>query len=169
MISTLPSVEFKIRENSEWTTKSTEELFVGTNIMLALPGAFTPTCSSTHLPGYDLLYDEFKALGVNEIYCLSVNDSFVMNAWAKELGIKNIKMIPDGNAEFTRQMGMLVNKADKGFGYRSWRYAIVTQGNQITQSFVERGYMDNTSEDPFEVSDADTLLTYMRGLIAKAA
>src|SRR6056300_626488 len=162
MITRLPSVTFKIREDGEWTEKTTDEMFVDRNIMLALPGAFTPTCSSTHLPQFDLLYDEFKGYGIENIYCLSVNDSFVMNAWAKELGISNIKMIPDGNADFTRQMGMLVNKSDKGFGYRSWRYAIITEGMNITKSFIESGKSDNTSDDPFEVSSATYVLDYLR-------
>jgi len=162
MITRLPSVTFKIREDGEWTEKTSDEMFVDRNIMLALPGAFTPTCSSTHLPQFDLLYDEFKGYGIENIYCLSVNDSFVMNAWAKELGISNVKMIPDGNADFTRQMGMLVNKADKGFGYRSWRYAIITEGMNIAKSFIESGYGDNTSDDPFEVSSATYVLDYLR-------
>ena len=162
MITTIPNTTFQIRENGEWIEKSTDELFVGNNILFALPGAFTPTCSSTHLPQFDLLYDEFMGHGIENIYCLSVNDSYVMNAWAKELGVTNIKMIPDGTGDFTRQMGMLVNKADKGFGYRSWRYAAVTDDKNIKKMFIEAGREDNTSNDPFEVSSASSVLHYLR-------
>jgi len=162
MITQIPSVLFKIRENGEWVEKSSDEMFIGTNVLFALSGAFTSTCSSTHLPQFDLLYDEFKGYGIENIYCLSVNDSFVMNAWAKELGIKKVKMIPDGNAEFTRQMGMLVNKTGAGFGYRSWRYAIITEGMSIKKFFIEAGRGDNTTDDPFEVSSATSVLNYLR-------
>lgn len=112
-----------LRENGEWIEAATENYFIGRNILFAVPGAYTPTCSSTHLPQFDLLYDELKGYNIDNIYCLSVNDAFVMNAWARELSIKNIKMLPDGNGDFTRLIGMLVDKSDKGFGMRSWRYA----------------------------------------------
>jgi peroxiredoxin len=162
MITKLPNTIFKIRENGEWIEAATENLFIGRNILFAVPGAYTPTCSSTHLPQFDLLYEDIKAHGIDNVFCLSVNDSHVMNAWAKELGIKNIKMLPDGNADFTRQIGMLVDKSSKGYGYRSWRYAIITKGMNIEKTFIEKGKEDNPSEEPFEVSSATSVLNYLR-------
>jgi peroxiredoxin len=162
MITKLPNTKFMLRENGEWLEAHTENLFIGKNILFALSGAFTPTCSSTHLPQFDLLYDELKGYNIDNIYCLSVNDAFVMNAWARELSIKNIKMLPDGNGDFTRLMGMLVDKSDKGFGMRSWRYASITKGMNIEKTFIEKGKEDNPSEEPFEVSSATSVLNYLR-------
>ncbi|MCB9556583.1 MAG: peroxiredoxin [Deltaproteobacteria bacterium] len=169
----LPEVTFKTRVRDEsvggpnpfrWQDRTSSELFANKRIVLfALPGAFTPTCSSTHLPRYDELYAEFKANGVDEVYCLSVNDAFVMFQWGKHLGNKNIKLIPDGNGDFTRQMGMLVRKDNIGFGMRTWRYALVANNMEIEKMFVEPGYEDNHGADPFEVSDADTVLAFLKG------
>ena len=117
-----------------------------------MPGAFTPTCSTYQLPGFEKLYDDFKELGVDDIYCMSVNDSFVMNAWGKVHEINKVKMIPDGSGEFTRQMGMLVKKDNLGFGYRSWRYAIMVNNGFIRKMWEEKGKMDNCSDDPYEES-----------------
>jgi peroxiredoxin (alkyl hydroperoxide reductase subunit C) len=163
----VPNIAFQIRVKDEsvegenpyrWDTLTCEDIFIGKKVILfALPGAFTPTCSTTHLPRYEELYDDFKALGIDEIYCLSVNDAFVMNAWAKSLGIKKVKMLPDGNGDFTRGMGMLVKKDNMGFGMRSWRYSLYVEDGLIVGTFVEPGFGDNVDYDPFEFSDADTM------------
>ena len=132
-------------------------------VVFSLPGAFTPTCSSNHLPRYDELYEEFKAQGVDEIVCVSVNDAFVMFQWGKQQGNKNIFLLPDGNGEFTRKMGMLVDKSNVGFGMRSWRYSMLVDDCKIEKMFVEADFGDNCPTDPFEVSDADTMLAYLKG------
>ena len=171
-VSTVPNVVFKTRVRDEsisgenpfrWHDVASADIFAGKKvIVVALPGAFTPTCSSTHLPGFEAKYEEFKALGVDEIYCLSVNDAFTMFQWGKNLGVSNIKMLPDGNADFTRGMGMLVKKENLGFGDRSWRYAMLVEDHKITQLFAEAGKADNHDEDPFEVSDVETMLNHLK-------
>jgi peroxiredoxin len=168
----VPTVTFKTRVRDEsvggenpfrWQDLTTEEIFADKTIVLfALPGAFTPTCSTTHAPGYEKAYDEFKAFGVDEVYCLSVNDAFVMKQWADKLGIKDVKMIPDGNGDFTRAMGMLVQKNNLGFGDRSWRYSMVVKDGVIEKIFAEPGFSDNYQDDPFVISDAETILTYIK-------
>lgn len=172
MIVNVPNVTFKTRVRDEsiggenpfrWQDVTTADIFKGKKVIIvALPGAFTPTCSSTHLPGYEAKYEEFKALGVDDIYCLSVNDAFVMFQWGKNLGVKNVKMLPDGNGDFTRGMGMLVQKYNLGFGDRSWRYSMLVEDGEVKQMFVEPGKDDNFGADPFEVSDADTILKYLK-------
>jgi len=167
----VPEVVFKTRVRDEsiggenpyrWQDVSSKEIFGGKKVILfGLPGAFTPTCSSTHVPGFEATYDEFKKLGVDEVYCLSVNDAFVMKQWADKLGVKKVKMLPDGNAAFTRGMGMLVKKEDLGFGERSWRYSMLVEDGIIKKLFIEPGFSDDCSTDPFEVSDADTMLAYV--------
>ncbi len=169
----VPNVTFKTRVRDEsvggenpfvWKDLTTDEIFKGKKIVLfALPGAFTPTCSSTHLPGYEEKYDQFKELGVDEVICLSVNDAFVMYKWGKDLGVNKVFLLPDGNADFTRKMGMLVKKENLGFGMRSWRYSMYVEDGEIKKMFVEPGYSDNCETDPFEVSDADTMLSYLKG------
>lgn len=171
--ATLPEVTFKTRVRDEavggenpyrWQDRTTAELFGGKKVVVfSLPGAFTPTCSSTHLPGYEAKYDELKALGVDSVICLSVNDAFVMFQWAKNLNSSKVFMLPDGNADFTRGMGMLVKKENLGFGDRSWRYSMYVEDGVIKKMFVEPGMMDNCPTDPFEVSDVDTMLAYLRG------
>jgi peroxiredoxin len=173
VITQVPNVVFKTRVRDEsvggdnpyrWEDKTTEDLFAGKKVVVfSLPGAFTPTCSSNHLPRYDELYDEFKAQGVDEIICVSVNDAFVMFKWGKEQGNKNIFLLPDGTGEFTRKMGMLVDKSNIGFGMRSWRYSMLVNDGKIEKMFVEPGFSDNCETDPFEVSDADTMLAYLKG------
>jgi len=168
MKNTVPEITFKTRVRDaslggdnpfRWQDVTSSDIFKGKSIVvLALPGAFTPTCSSTHLPGFEAKYDEFKAKGVDEIYCLSVNDAFTMFQWAKNLGIEKVKMLPDGNGDFTRQMGMLVKKENLGFGDRTWRYSMHVVDGEIKQLFAEPGRMDNCPDDPFERSDADTIL-----------
>jgi len=165
----VPDVIFKIRvKNSEsdetdWRDLSSKEIFEGKRVVVfALPGAFTPTCSSTHLPGYEKFYDEIKNLGVDEIYCLSVNDAFVMNSWVLDQEVKKVKLLPDGNGEFTRKMGMLVRKENLGFGDRSWRYSMVVKDGVIEKIFVEEGFGDNCPSDPFEVSDAESMIVWLK-------
>ena len=150
-----------------WQETSSDGLFAGRRVVLfALPGAFTPTCSSTHLPRYEALYDDFRARGIDDVICLSVNDAFVMFQWGRHLGISKVKLLPDGNAEFTRKMGMLVKKENLGFGMRSWRYAMVVRDQMIEKLFVEPGFDDDGADDPFKVSDADTVLAWLDGLEA---
>lgn len=157
----IPDVTFRTRKNGEWVDVTTDELFGGKTVVLfALPGAFTPTCSSTHLPGYMELGDQIKAEGVDSIICLSVNDGFVMNAWAKDQMVDDeVIMLPDGNGDFTRGMGMLVSKTDLGFGDRSWRYSAVIKDGVVEKVFAEDR---NAPGDPFEVSDAVTMLNWLK-------
>lgn len=160
----VPNVTFRARENNQWVTITTDDLFAGkTVIVFSLPGAFTPTCSSTHVPGYNDLAKVFKANGVDEIVCISVNDTFVMNEWAKDQGANNIRMIPDGNGEFTEGMGMLVDKTELGFGKRSWRYSMLVKDGVIEKMFIE----PEEPGDPFKVSDADTMLNYINATAEK--
>lgn len=154
----VPNVTWPIRVGDEWKTLTTEEMFKGkTVVVFSLPGAFTPTCSSTHLPRYNELAKVFKQNGVDSLVCISVNDTFVMNAWAADQEASNIQMIPDGNGEFTEGMGMLVDKKDLGFGKRSWRYSMLVKDGVVDKMFIE----PNKPGDPFEVSDADTMLDYV--------
>lgn len=147
----------------EWKDQTSDDIFKGRNVVLfALPGAFTPTCSTTHLPRYEELYEELKAQGVDEVVCLSVNDAFVMHQWGVHQGAKNVVLLPDGNGEFSRKMGMLVEKQNLGFGMRSWRYSMYVENGEIKQMFSEDGLDDNFVGDPFEVSDADTMLGYLK-------
>ena len=154
----------------EWKTVTTADIFAGKKVVLfALPGAFTPTCSTSHLPRYEELYDEFKALGVDEVICLSVNDAFVMYQWGKAQGAEKVRLLPDGNADFTQGMGMLVDKRNLGFGARSWRYSMYVEDGAIRKIFAEPGLQDDCPIDPFEVSDADTMIAYLREEARKAA
>lgn len=172
MLSTVPQVIFKTRVRNEaiagdnpfeWKDLSTDEVFKGKNVVVfSLPGAFTPTCSTSHLPRYEELYSEFTALGVDAIVCISVNDAFVMFQWGKSQNAKNVFLLPDGNGEFSRKMGMLVKKDNLGFGMRSWRYSMYVENGEIKQLFSEAGYQDDAPSDPFEVSDADTMLSYLK-------
>ena len=169
---TVPQVVFKTRVRDEsvegpnpyrWQDVTTDEIFKGKKIVLfSLPGAFTPTCSSTHLPGYEEKFDEFKKLGIDEVICLSVNDAYVMFQWGKAQGVKKVKLLPDGSGNFTRGMGMLVKKNDVGYGERSWRYSMYVADGEIKKLFIEPGFTDDCPTDPFEVSDADTMLNYLK-------
>lgn len=168
----VPDVVFKTRVRDEsvegpnpfrWQDRTTEELFAGKRVVVfSLPGAFTPTCSSTHLPRYEELYEEIKAQGVDEVMCISVNDAFVMYQWGKHQGAEKVFLLPDGNGEFSRKMGMLVDKSNLGFGMRSWRYSMVVNDGVVEKLFAEPGYSDNCPTDPFDVSDADTMLEYLK-------
>ncbi len=169
----VPHATFKTRVRNEalggpnpyeWRDVTSEEVFKGKKVVLfALPGAFTPTCSTSHLPRYEELYDEFQSLGVDDVVCLSVNDAFVMNQWGRSQGADKVRLLPDGNGEFTRKMGMLVDKSNLGFGMRSWRYSAYIEDGEIKKMFVEPEFNDNCPTDPFEVSDADTMLNYLKG------
>lgn len=174
MISNVvPDVVFKTRVRDEsiggenpfrWQDVSSNDLFANKKVVVfSLPGAFTPTCSTSHLPRYEELYEEFKKQGVDTIICISVNDAFVMYQWGLKQGAKNVFLLPDGNADFTRKMGMLVDKSNLGFGMRSWRYSMLVDNKKIVKAFVEPDFGDNCPTDPFEVSDADTMLNYLKG------
>ncbi len=172
MLNTVPNVTFKTRVRNdalegpnpfEWKELTTDEIFKGKKVVLfALPGAFTPTCSATHLPGYEDNYEEFKKLGVDKVICLSVNDAFVMYQWGQHQGAEKVFLLPDGSGEFSRKMGMLVAKDNVGFGMRSWRYSMFVDDGEIKKTFIEPGFEDNCGSDPFEVSDAATMLDYLK-------
>ena len=154
----VPQATFRTRHNHEWVTLSTDDIFAGkTVVVFSLPGAFTPTCSSSHVPRFDQLAPVIEANGVDEIVCMSVNDAFVMNEWKIAQKADNITFLPDGNGEFTRGMGMLVGKEDLGFGSRSWRYSMLVRDGVIEKMFVE----PEEPGDPYQVSDADTMLSYL--------
>ena len=154
----VPDVVFRTRRDHEWVDVTSGEVFKGrTVVVFALPGAFTPTCSSTHVPRYNQLAPALKRHGVDEIVCISVNDAFVMNEWRTEQKAWNVTFLPDGNGDFSRGMGMLVPKQDLGFGERSWRYSMLVKDGVIEKMFIE----PDQPGDPFEVSDADTMLAYI--------
>lgn len=156
----VPEARFRTRVDGQWKDVSTHDLFDGKKVVVfALPGAFTPTCSSAHVPRYNELHDTFRGLGVDDILCVSVNDAFVMDAWKHDQGADSITFVPDGNGAFTEAMGMLVGKEDLGFGKRSWRYAMLVEDGLITKMFVE----PDVPGDPFQVSDADTMLRHLQG------
>ena len=177
-MTTVPSVTFKTRVRNdaiegdnpfEWKDLTTDEIFKGKRVVVfSLPGAFTPTCSTSHQPRYEELFEEFKEQGVDQIICLSVNDAFVMYQWGKSQGANNVFLLPDGSGEFTQKMGMLVDKSNLGFGFRSWRYSMLVEDGEIVKMFAEEGFSHNCPTDPFEVSDADTMLGYLKE-IRKAA
>ena len=148
----------------EWREITTDEIFANKScILFALPGAYTPTCSSQQVPGYEAKYDELKAQGIDEVYCVSVNDSFVMNAWFRDQNISKVKPIGDGEGKFTEGMGMLVNKPGQGFGKRSWRYSAVVDNCEVTKMFIEPGKNDTSSDqDPFESSFVDRMIEYLQ-------
>ena len=154
----VPNVTFRTRTGGEWRNVTTDEIFNGKTVaVFSLPGAFTPTCSSTHVPGYNELAPALRANGVDSIVCISVNDAFVMNEWAANQGADNVTFLPDGNGEFTAGMGQLVDKGDLGFGKRSWRYSMLVRDGVVEKMFVE----PKKPGDPFEVSDAATMLAYI--------
>jgi len=143
----------------EFVQMDKEQLFDGKKVVIfGLPGAYTPTCSTQQLPGYEVLYDDFRQAGIDDIYCITVNDTFVVNEWVMSQGLVNVKVIPDGSAEFTIKMGMDVRKDNIGFGIRSWRYAAIVDDGQVVQEFVEDGYQDNADGDPYEVSAPEFVL-----------
>ena len=147
-----------------WQDVKSEEIFKGRRVVVfSLPGAFTPVCSNKQCPAYDLMYDEIRSHGVDEVYCISVNDAFVMYQWGKALNLHNVKLIPDGNGAFTRRMGMLVNKEHLGFGYRSWRYSTVVDDGVVETFFEEPGINDEgADEDPYGESSPEKLIEYLK-------
>lgn len=154
----VPNATFKARPDDQWRDITSDELFKGKTVVLfSLPGAYTPTCSSTHLPRYNELAPVFRQNGVDDIVCMAVNDAFVMNEWKQGQEADNINVIPDGNGDFTKGMGMLVDKRDLGFGQRSWRYSMLVKDGVIQKMFIE----PQKDGDPFEVSDADTMLAWL--------
>lgn len=167
----VPSVVFKTRVRDEsvggsnpyrWEDVTSFDLFAGKRVVLfSLPGAFTPTCSTYQLPGFEENYSKFRDLGIDAIYCVSVNDAFVMNCWATQQKIKNIKMIPDGSARFTREMRMNVQKDNLGFGERSWRYACIVNNGSIEQWFIEPGMEDNCGDDPYGETSPERILDWL--------
>ena len=149
----------------EYVGQTSTDLFSGKKVILfSLPGAFTPTCSTFQLPGFEENYQKFKDAGIDEIYVVSVNDSFVMNAWAQDQKLENVKVIPDGNGQFTQEMGMLCQKRDKCFGQRSWRYAMIVNNGVVEKMFVEPGKTDDTPEDPYGESSPENVLKYLQSL-----
>lgn len=168
----VPDVTFKTRVRNEalggpnpyeWKDVTTDDIFANQKVVVfSLPGAFTPTCSTSHLPRYEELHDELRRLGVDRIVCVAVNDAFVMYQWGKTQNATNVYLLPDGNGEFTRKMGMLVDKSNLGFGMRSWRYSMYVEDGEIKALFPEPGFSDTCPSDPFEVSDADTMLKYLK-------
>ena len=175
----IPKVTFRVRVGDEvetdggcaiggqWINKTTDDYFSGKRVVLfSLPGAFTPTCSGQQLPTYDTMYSDMTKEHIDDVYCVSVNDAFVMNAWARDLQIKNVKMIPDGCGTFTRNLGMLVNKPKQGFGLRSWRYSAVINDGKVEQMFVEPGFNQySDDDDPYTVSSPEHMLKYLQSSI----
>ena len=164
----VPNIVFKTRVKDEegkfgWVDVTSMEYFGDKRVILfSLPGAFTPTCSTYQLPNFEKLTPEFKKIGIDDIYCMSVNDSFVMNAWAKSQNLQNVKVIPDGGGEFTRQMGMLVRKDPEGFGYRSWRYAMVINDGVVEKIWEEPGKQDDCPTDPYENTKPQDILNELK-------
>lgn len=169
---TLPDVTFHTRVRDEsiggdnpfrWQDVTTADYFAGKRVILfSLPGAFTPTCSTMQLPGYENGAADFAAEGIDEIYVMSVNDTFVMNKWSWDQELKNVKVIPDGAGEFTRRMGMLVDKTNIGFGMRSWRYAAVIKDGVVEAWFQEPGISDNHGDDPYGESAPETVMAWLK-------
>ena len=155
----LPDVNMPVRVDGDFVLLNTTEQFAGKRVVIfALPGAYTPTCSSFQLPGFETMFSQFQEKGIDEVYCLSVNDSFVMNSWFEAQGVQNVRPLPDGNGEFTELVGASVKKANLGFGVRSWRYAIVVNDNVVEHVFAEEGFGDNIDTDQYEVSSPENVL-----------
>ncbi len=174
LLNQLPEIIFhtRVRDASipgdnpfRWQDRSTRDIFEGKrSILFSLPAAFSPTCTDQHFPRYEALSDQFKSLGIDQIVCISVNDAFVMFQWGKKVGVNQVHLLPDGNAEFTRRMGMLVDRSAFGMGWRSWRYSLLLKGLVIEKAFVEDGINDPSPEDPLCVSDADTMLKHLKSI-----
>ena len=170
---TIPDVMLKTRVRDEsvggpnpfrWEDTNTADLFAGKRVVVfGLPGAFTPTCSTSQCPGYEQSYDEMRSLGIDEVYCVSVNDAFVMYQWGKNLGLEKVKLLPDGNGDFTRRMGMLIDKRHLGFGLRSWRYAAVVEDGTVVAWFEEPGINDTgEDQDPYTESTPENMLDWLK-------
>ena len=175
----LPDVIFKTRVRDEtiegpnpyrWEDKTTEDYFAGKRVILfSLPGAFTPTCSTYQLPDYEKMFPEFQELGIDAIYCMSVNDAFVMNAWADNQELRNVQVIPDGSGKFTKEVGMLVTKDNLGFGSRSWRYSVVVDNGVVEAWFGEASQRNEADDDPYEISSPENVIQYCRNREVEAA
>lgn len=168
----IPDVVLKTRVRDEsvggpnpfrWEDVATSDLFRGRRAaVFSLPGAFTPTCSNEQCPAFEQSYEALREAGVDEVYCISVNDAFVMYQWGQHLGLSKVKLLPDGSADFTRRMGMLIRKDHLGFGERSWRYAMIVDDGEIVAWFEEPGINDQgLDDDPYEVSNPDNLLAWL--------
>ena len=159
----IPSADFVQRVAGEFVRQTSDDLFKGKKVVVfSLPGAFTPTCSEQQLPAYEEMYDRFKQAGVDEVYCVSVNDGFVMNAWAKELGVEKVKLLADGNADFTDSMGMLCTKRAKGFANRSWRYSLYANNGIVQEAFIEPGFNHkDEDDDPYTCTDPETMIQFV--------
>ena len=168
----VPAVTFKTRVRDEriggdnpyrWQDVHSDEIFKGRRVVVfSLPGAFTPVCTTAQCPAYEQAYETLRGMGIDEVHCISVNDAFVMFQWAKHLGIRRLKLIPDGSGHFTRRMGMLVNKEHLGFGYRSWRYSMVVRDGVIEHFNEEPGINDEGSDDdPYTVTDPEVIIDYL--------
>ena len=170
---TVPNVTFmkRVRDESiggdnpfKWIEETTQDIFGGNRVLVfSLPGAFTPTCSTYQVPGFEENYENITNLGIDEIYVISVNDTFVMRKWMLDQDVKKIKFIPDGNGEFTRLMGMLVDKSNLGFGPRSWRYAMVVDNGVVEKFFEEPGRCDNAADDPYGETSPENVMQYLKG------
>ena len=172
MLKELPSVTFKIRTANEfenddicfmngenpWTGVTSEEMFENKRVLIfSLPGAFTPTCTSQQLPAFDSMFSDLQNLGIDEIYCVSVNDAFVMSKWFKDQEVLNVRWLADGSGLLTERLGMLCKKDNLGFGVRSWRYACVINNGVVEQMFAEEGKCDNHNEDPYDISSPENV------------
>ena len=169
---TVPNMKFPVRldddeQGFKWGEVDTDSIFAGRRVIVfGLPGAFTPTCTMNQLPGFEAYHDQLIQYQVDDVYCCSVNDTFVMNAWFRELNISKVKAIPDGTGSFTRQLGFLVDKSAVGFGLRSWRYAMIVNDKNIEVIFEEPGYGDECADDPYVISDPNTVLNFLKdGLV----
>lgn len=171
-VNKVPDVVFKTRVRDHvvggdnpfvWRDLTTDEIFANRRVLVfSLPGAFTPTCSTYQVPGFEENYEAIRNLGIDEVYVISVNDTFVMRKWMIDQEIGNMKFIPDGNGEFTRKMGMLVCKDNLGFGMRSWRYAMIVDNKEIEQMFIEPGFEDNCGEDPYGETSPENVIEYLQ-------
>lgn len=162
------NINYDINMDSVYFNQTPEDSISGNEVfadkrvvVFGLPGAFTPTCSSKQVPGFNKLYNEILSKGIDEVYCTTVNDGFIMKAWFKFLGIENLKYLADGSGHFARRLGMLVSKENLGFGYRSWRYAAVINNGVIETFLPEDGICDNCDTDPYEHSTPENLLSQL--------
>jgi peroxiredoxin len=168
MVNRLTDQVFYIRENDDWVLKRTQDIFNDKEVVVfGLPGAFTPTCSAFQLPKFEELYDTFKDLGIDEVYCTSVNDSFVMNAWFEQQGITKVKALPDGNGDFAKSVNMINDFTNRGFGMRSWRYCMYVKNAEIKVRYTEWGEPEACPiQDPFEVSSAEQMIEALKHIKA---
>ena len=169
----VPSVTLHCRVRDErykpnpfrWAPRDSREAFgEGRVVVFSFPAAFSPTCSDTHLPSAEALMDDFEAEGVRAVYGMAVNDAFAMYQWGRHLGIERVRLMPDGNGDFTRRMGMLVSARPYGYGVRSWRYAFVAEDGVIAAWFEEPGIADDvdTDIDPYGETAPEKVLAWLR-------